>query len=659
MGRAFVVEGGCPAVGGIIPAISRALGAIGAGEVVAAVPETLGKATPSGEEPGVTRTTRKPKPTAGKPMSPAVYLGAGIAALLLFGQKAAPQPPPSPTAPAGGPTPSQLPGQPPIAAPGTPVSLTQTGSTTDSVTLTWSPVDGAVSYGVYDYSTQVQLAKTSTNTAEIGGLQANTHYTVYVVAFGATGLASNPSPSTLVITSTTAQAPSVPSIPSAMTIMQTSPTSVSFDWPPVAGADYYQMTNLTTGQVSGPITGTSATISGLSPGVTYQFSLQACSNQVGCSNASSIITVQTSPGAPPAQAPAGFGYANVQPTSVDLHWTTVDGATSYTIVNADTMATVAAGITGTTYTLTGLTAGTTVRVAIEAVNEYGASQPSAALSIALPAAVAPPLPNLLLLPPQAPAMPRILSNTANSPDTGQVGIAWGAVPGATRYEVHHVTGELLATTGGTNASLGVHPGYLLTVYVLACNSAGCSQPSPSLAIVGAPYAGAPVQAGPVGVPGVPGVPFMVGSTPSSPAQASLTIGWSPVPGADHYQVVNPDAGNLVEATVPGTQATTFGAPNAPVRLAVRACNSAGCSVAGPAGSFRTAAYQAALPIATTAATPTRGSSYTVRAGDTLSGIAQRAYGDQSQWQKIYNANHQVIGANPNVIVPGQVLYIPA
>lgn len=50
--------------------------------------------------------------------------------------------------------------------------------------------------------------------------------------------------------------------------------------------------------------------------------------------------------------------------------------------------------------------------------------------------------------------------------------------------------------------------------------------------------------------------------------------------------------------------------------------------------------------------------YTVQSGDTPSSVAQRFYGNANQWQKIYNANKQVIGTNPNIIHPGQVLVIP-
>ncbi|UUU20957.1 LysM peptidoglycan-binding domain-containing protein [Streptomyces sp. DSM 40750] len=53
--------------------------------------------------------------------------------------------------------------------------------------------------------------------------------------------------------------------------------------------------------------------------------------------------------------------------------------------------------------------------------------------------------------------------------------------------------------------------------------------------------------------------------------------------------------------------------------------------------------------------PDRGSSrgdYTVRQGDTLSGIATR---HGTTWRQVYAANKTVIGGDPNLIVPGQRL----
>ena len=50
--------------------------------------------------------------------------------------------------------------------------------------------------------------------------------------------------------------------------------------------------------------------------------------------------------------------------------------------------------------------------------------------------------------------------------------------------------------------------------------------------------------------------------------------------------------------------------------------------------------------------------YTVVKGDWLWNIAKKFYGNGAQYTKIYNANKGVIGGNPNLICPGQVLTIP-
>jgi LysM repeat protein len=51
-------------------------------------------------------------------------------------------------------------------------------------------------------------------------------------------------------------------------------------------------------------------------------------------------------------------------------------------------------------------------------------------------------------------------------------------------------------------------------------------------------------------------------------------------------------------------------------------------------------------------------SYTVRAGDSLSSIAEYFYGNPADWTSIYDANESVV-SNPNDIYVGQVLTIPA
>lgn len=66
----------------------------------------------------------------------------------------------------------------------------------------------------------------------------------------------------------------------------------------------------------------------------------------------------------------------------------------------------------------------------------------------------------------------------------------------------------------------------------------------------------------------------------------------------------------------------------------------------------------ASPSATTGASAAPASQfYEIKPGDTLSKIAQRFYGDASAYQKIFEANREVI-EDPNKIYPGQKIRIP-
>jgi nucleoid-associated protein YgaU len=58
------------------------------------------------------------------------------------------------------------------------------------------------------------------------------------------------------------------------------------------------------------------------------------------------------------------------------------------------------------------------------------------------------------------------------------------------------------------------------------------------------------------------------------------------------------------------------------------------------------------------APPPPARSYTVAAGDTLSKISQRFYGDAAKYMKIFDANRDSL-SDPNLIKVGQVLKIPA
>jgi len=76
------------------------------------------------------------------------------------------------------------------------------------------------------------------------------------------------------------------------------------------------------------------------------------------------------------------------------------------------------------------------------------------------------------------------------------------------------------------------------------------------------------------------------------------------------------------------------------------------------GSSSTAAAPPPVPnLGPASGTSGSEQSYTVVAGDSLSKIAKRFYGDANKWPRIHEANRDQI-KNPDLIHPGQKLRIP-
>ena len=80
--------------------------------------------------------------------------------------------------------------------------------------------------------------------------------------------------------------------------------------------------------------------------------------------------------------------------------------------------------------------------------------------------------------------------------------------------------------------------------------------------------------------------------------------------------------------------------------------SGGTSTAPPAPPTQATPTQA-----TPAPAPAAPRTHTVVAGDNLSKIAKKFYGDANKWKRIFEANRDIL-KNPDLIHPGQVLKIP-
>lgn len=96
-------------------------------------------------------------------------------------------------------------------------------------------------------------------------------------------------------------------------------------------------------------------------------------------------------------------------------------------------------------------------------------------------------------------------------------------------------------------------------------------------------------------------------------------------------------------------------------LGVAAAAKAAASVFGKKDE-QTAAAPAASATSSASPAPAHSSGavvahHTVVSGDTLSKVAQQAYGDANLWKRIFDANRDIL-SDPNRIWPGQVLRLP-
>ena len=190
----------------------------------------------------------------------------------------------------------------------------------------------------------------------------------------------------------------VPPAPTGLAVTATTSGSVSLSWTaptPPANCTVSSYV-LDDGTASPPTkvsasgaTGTTYTVTGLAASTTYYFSVAAV-DAYGTSAASAIISDKTSAASCTAVTPAPTGLAVTATTSssVSLSWTAPTPpanctASSYVVDDGTASpptVVAASGVTGTTYTVSGLAASTTYYFSVAAVDADGTSPASAIIS---------------------------------------------------------------------------------------------------------------------------------------------------------------------------------------------------------------------------------------------------------------------------------------
>ncbi len=180
--------------------------------------------------------------------------------------------------------------------PGAPTGVTVAGRTTRTVTLSWTaaaPTDFPIAG--YEVMNGTTVAATATGTtAVITGLSPNTTYTFAVRAKDTRGNTSANSTPVSATTLNPANDTTPPTTPTNLRSTAKTASSVNLAWNAstdangIAGYDVYIGTTL-----KASVTGTTATVTGLSPLTTYSFTVRARDTYDNVSGASNAVTVTT------------------------------------------------------------------------------------------------------------------------------------------------------------------------------------------------------------------------------------------------------------------------------------------------------------------------------------------------------------------------------
>ncbi len=355
------------------------------------------------------------------------------------------------------------------AAPTVPGNVRATGATTTSVSLAWDPSTddvGVTAYGVYRNG--ALAASPAGTSATISGLLCGTSYPFTVDAVDAAGNRSVQA--TLV--ATTSSCPSgpdtqAPTTPTGLAKTSSTQTGITVSW--TASSDNFAVTGYGTyrgSTVVGSPTGTSYTFTGLACGTSYSLAVDAVDAALNRSGKATISAATNA--CPDTQAPTtptGLASTSATQTSISVSWNPSTDNVGVTGYGAYRNSAPAGNPTGTSYSFTALTCGTSYTLAVDAADAAG--NRSAQATVTAATAVCP-VPDT-----QAPATPGNFHTTGQT--TTSVSLAWNAATdniGVTGYGVYR-GGALVSSPTGLAATVsGLACGTSYTFAVDAVDAAG-------------------------------------------------------------------------------------------------------------------------------------------------------------------------------------------
>src|SRR5437667_21039 len=278
-------------------------------------------------------------------------------------------------------------------APSTPAGLTASAVSSSRINLSWLAATdnvGVIRYGVYRNGVQIDIVA-GTSYANTG-LAAATTYSYTVLAYDTSWIASAQSSAVSATTKALADT-QPPSSPTNLAATAVSSSQIDLSWSPATdnvGVTGYRVYR--NGTLAASPTGTSVSITGLSAGTTYSFTVaavDAAGNTSALSAPLSATTAASSDTTAPT-TPTGLAASALTATSLTLSWSPATanvGVTGYRVYPDGTLP---PSLAGTSPSRTGLSASTTYSFIVSAFDAAGnVSALSAPLSVTTPVSALP------------------------------------------------------------------------------------------------------------------------------------------------------------------------------------------------------------------------------------------------------------------------------
>ncbi len=452
-------------------------------------------------------------------------------------------------------------------------------------------------------------------------LTCGTSYTLAVDAFDAAG---NHSTQTSAAISTAACATSdiqAPTVPTGLTVGSATQTSVVLSW--AASSDNVGVVGydaFVNGSSAGSPTGTSYTFTGLACGTSYTLAVDAfdaAGNRSGKASLSASTAACPDTDAP--STPTGLAKSGSTPSSVSLSWSASHdnvGVAGYGIYQG---ASSAGSTASTSYTVAGLSCGTSYSFAVDAYDAVGNRSAKATVSASTSAC-----PDTQ--PPTTPTALTVATVTQTS-----VGLSWPAstdnvgVGGYTVYQGASVAGST-ASTSYTVAGLSCGTTYTLAVdaYDAAGNRSGKATISVSTAAC--PDSQAPTT--PAGLTVVTATQTSVGLSWAASTDNVGVVGYglylSGVPvgstGSRSYTFGGLSCGTSYAIAVDAVDAAGNRSGQATITVSSAACSSDTQAPTNPTGLTVVAATQTSVALTWSASSDNVGvAGYGVYQGATIAG----------------------------------------